>query len=90
MTLKGRSISVKLSPASDKVPCTCTSLYGEKIDYPSLTAVARQVARQLDPGFAIYDVRTIQDWLDRSLGTRRAYSVALCPVCGRCAVARAI
>jgi putative ABC transport system permease protein len=45
-----------------------------KIDYPSLTAVARQAARQLDPALAIYDVRTIQDWLDRSLGTRRAYS----------------
>lgn len=45
-----------------------------KIDPQSLTTLARQVARRLDPGLAIYDVRTMQDWLDRSLGTRRAYT----------------
>jgi predicted permease len=44
------------------------------IDPQSLTTLARQVARQLDPGLAIYDVRTMEQWLDRSLGMRRAYT----------------
>jgi len=45
-----------------------------KIDPQSLMVLARQAAGQLDPGLAIYDVRTMQEWLDRSLGTRRAYT----------------
>jgi len=44
------------------------------IDPQSLMTLARQVARQLDPGLAIYDVRTMEQWLDRSLGMRRAYT----------------
>ena len=28
----------------------------------------------MDPGLAIYDVRTMEQWLDRSLGMRRAYT----------------
>jgi predicted permease len=43
-------------------------------DPQSLMAAAREAARQTDPDVGIFDVQTLRQLLDRSLGTRRAYS----------------
>src|SRR5262249_47983247 len=38
-------------------------------------AAAREVAAKLDPGLAIFDVQSLKDRLDRSLGPRRAWTL---------------
>jgi predicted permease len=40
----------------------------------ALTAAAREAARETDPAVAIFDVQTLRGMLDRTLGTRRAYT----------------
>jgi predicted permease len=45
-----------------------------RLDSASLVASAREAARQADPDVAIFDVQTMRDLLDRSLGERRAYT----------------
>jgi putative ABC transport system permease protein len=45
-----------------------------RLDSTSLIASAREAARQADPNVGIFDVQTMRQLLDRSLGTRRAYS----------------
>lgn len=65
-------------PGIDQSPFHMYYVVRGKVDSQALTALARHAARQMDPGLAIYDVRTIDDWLDRSLVTRRAYSWLFC------------
>ncbi len=43
-------------------------------DTSSLVAPVRETIRQVDPGLAMFRVRTMTEWLDRSLWTRRAFS----------------
>jgi len=44
------------------------------IDPQTLAAPARDVLRRLDPGLAMYDLRTMTDRLNESMWARRAYS----------------
>ena len=44
------------------------------VDAHSLVGPAREVVRQLDPGLPMFDIRTMNERLDRSLWVRRAYS----------------
>jgi predicted permease len=45
-----------------------------RMDSTSLAASAREAARQADPNVGIFDVQTMRQLLNRSLGSRRAYS----------------
>jgi predicted permease len=46
-------------------------------DPSTLTAPLREVLRQLDPAQALAEVRTLDQWIGRSLSTRRAPTVVL-------------
>jgi predicted permease len=45
-----------------------------RLDAASLSAVAREAARAIDPNIAIFDVQTLRQIVDQSLGVRRAYT----------------
>jgi predicted lysophospholipase L1 biosynthesis ABC-type transport system permease subunit len=61
-------------PFIPQVPFHMYFVVRGRMEQAALIALAREVTQRLDPGLAIYEVRTMQDWVDRSLGTRRAYS----------------
>jgi predicted permease len=51
-----------------------TLVLRSSMDAGALAAPVRETIRQMDPGLAMFQVRTMTEWLDRSLWTRRASS----------------
>ncbi len=51
-----------------------TLVLRSSMDASGLAAEVRETIRQFDPGLAMYEIRTMNERLDRSLWTRRAFS----------------